>query len=245
MASLERLAGKIPMKKRFGWLLVGCLLLLGYFFQDQLPQIHMMAIAKRLPQASPGVGQAETSDNQPTSEPMVTMAGPLAGWAQKGKSGQSSPQPSLSQGQGQGQRQGQSSHPSDHVGASPVGTAGIVLHKSFAVSTSTKFPFEIPAHAAMPHLHGTFRSFIPTAGAQSDPDDADIDFLILKEEQYADFASGRPSEALFSVEVSHSQDVNLSLPVSQDQPQKFYLIFRNPSPTHGKKLVEADFTVDF
>jgi hypothetical protein len=43
---------------------------------------------------------------------------------------------------------------------------------------------------------------------------------------------------------SHDQEVNFGLPASQNHPAKFYLVFRN-NPSEGKKIVQADFTVDF
>jgi hypothetical protein len=133
----------------------------------------------------------------------------------------------------------------DRVAPSPVGTSQIVLQKTFTVSSSAKFPFEIPAHAAMPHLHGNYKSFVRQPGVQSNDDTANVDFLILTEDQYADFAAGRASEALFSANAAHDQDVDVSLPASQDQPQKYYFIFRNTPGGAAKKVVQAGFTVDF
>jgi hypothetical protein len=133
--------------------------------------------------------------------------------------------------------------PLDHIAASPVGGSNSILHRTFAFATMAKFPFEIPSHAATPYLHGTFRSFLQAA--QSSDDSGNVDFLVLNQQQYGELASGRRSEALFSAEATHDQEVNLGLPVSQDQPQKYYLVFRNTSSEEGRKLVEANFTVDF
>jgi hypothetical protein len=135
--------------------------------------------------------------------------------------------------------------PMDRVARSPADTSQQILHKTFAVSSTVKFPFEIPAHAAIPHLRGNYRSFVKDLSVQSDDDNANIDFLILNEDQYADFVGGHAGEALFSADASHDQDVNVSLPPSQDQPRKYYLVFRNSSGGAAKKLVQADFTVDF
>jgi hypothetical protein len=135
--------------------------------------------------------------------------------------------------------------PMDRVARSPVDTSQQILHKTFSVSSTVKFPFEIPAHAAIPHLRGNYRSFVKDLGVQSNDDIANVDFLILNEDQYADFVGGRAGEALFSADASHEQDVNVSLPPSQDQPRKYYLVFRNSSGGAAKKLVQADFTVDF
>lgn len=132
--------------------------------------------------------------------------------------------------------------PSEKVAPSPVGTSQVILQKTFALKASANYPFEIPAHAVRPHLHGIFESFVGQVHGASD-DTANIDFLIVNEEQNADLASNRPSEALMSVEASHNQAVNFDLPASLDQPVKYYLVFRNTSKT--PKVIEANFRVDF
>jgi hypothetical protein len=135
--------------------------------------------------------------------------------------------------------------PADRVNRSPVGTTQSVLHKTFAVTSSAAFPFEIPAHAAIPHLHGSYRSFVDRLGIQTNDDSTNVDFLILNEDQHADFVHGRAVEALFSTPASHNQDVDVGLPASNDQPQKYYLVFRNTPGGEAKKVVQADFTLDF
>jgi hypothetical protein len=132
----------------------------------------------------------------------------------------------------------------EHVAPSPVGTTQTVLEKTFSVKTTVTFPFEIPAHAVRPHLHGIFQSFVGQVHGGSD-ETANLDFLLLNEAQYADFAGGRPSEALFTVEASHNQAVNFDLPASLDQRVKYYLIFRSTASGGVKKVVEANFRVDF
>jgi hypothetical protein len=133
--------------------------------------------------------------------------------------------------------------PMDRVAPSPVGTTQTVLHKTFSVKGSVTFPFDIPPHAVRPHLHGIFESFVREVHGASD-DTANVDFLIVNADQYADLASNRPSEALFSVEASHNQSVNVDLPASLNQPVKYYLVFR--AAAKGiPKVVEADFRVDF
>jgi hypothetical protein len=133
--------------------------------------------------------------------------------------------------------------PSDRVSPSPVGTSQMVLEKTFSVKSSTTFPFEIPAHAVQPHLHGIFESFAGQLHGASD-DSANVDFLIMNEEQQAALASGHPSEAIFDVEASHNQAINFDLPASMSRPVKYYLVFRNSSDK-GSKVVEANFRVDF
>jgi hypothetical protein len=134
--------------------------------------------------------------------------------------------------------------PSDRVSPSPVGTTQTVLQKTGNLKVSATFPFEIPAHAAQPHLHGIFESFVGQVHGASD-ETANIDFLILNQEQQADSAGNRASEALFSLEASHNQAVNFDLPPSMNQPVKYYLVFRNPGGGKSSKVVEANFRVDF
>jgi hypothetical protein len=227
------------MMKRFAWLLLGALLALGYGLVRENPKQRLLAVFNRLPQADSGKAESTETEPQPApqpaTQPMMTVVSPLASWMGKDESEQP--------------RQEQSAprkpHPSDHIAGSPVGSTNTILHRTFAVSTLIKVPFEIPAHAATPHLHGTFRSFVQQAGAQSGDDSANVDFLVLNQQQYTELANGRPSEALFSADATHDQEVNLGLPVSAAEPQKYYLLFRNSSREEGKKIVEANFTVDF
>ena len=134
--------------------------------------------------------------------------------------------------------------PSERVAPSPVGTSQTVLEKTFPLKTTAIFPIEIPAHAAMPHLHGIFESFVGQAHGASD-DSANVDFMILNEEQHTDLVGNRPSEALMTVEASHNQAVNFDLPASLDRPVKYYLVFRNTEASKSSKVVEANFRVDF
>jgi hypothetical protein len=133
---------------------------------------------------------------------------------------------------------------SDHVNPSPAGTSQTIFQKTFTLKSSATFPFEIQAHAVRPHLHGIFESFVREMHGASD-DMANVNFLILNTDQYGDLVGNRPSEALFSVEASHNQSVNVDLPASMDQPVKYYLIFRNIAGSSPSKVVRADFHVDY
>jgi hypothetical protein len=135
--------------------------------------------------------------------------------------------------------------PMDRVAPPSADTTRTVLRKSFALTTSVNFPFDVPSHAAMPHLHGNYKSYVRQLGVQPNDDTANVDFLILNEDQYADFIQGHAGEAFFSAGASHDQDVNVTLPPTQDQPRKYYLVFRNSPGDATKKAVQADFTLDF
>ena len=134
--------------------------------------------------------------------------------------------------------------PSDLVTRAPAPTAQVILEKTFNLKGSATFPFQIPAHAALPHLHGIFQSFAGQAHGPSD-ETADIDFMVMNEAQQADFAANRPSDVLFSADASHNQSVNFDLPPSNDHPVKYYLVFRNSEGSKSNKVVEANVRVDF
>ena len=135
--------------------------------------------------------------------------------------------------------------PIEKVSPSPVGTSQTVLDKTFPLKATATYAFDIPAHAAMPHLHGMFESFTGQLKGGASDDSSNIDFLIMNQDQEAEFANNRPSDALFMVEASHNQAVNFDLPSSMDRPVKYYLVFRNPEGKKSAKLVEATFRVDF
>ena len=189
-------------------------------------------------QAGPVTEQARraaTTYNQPQdSQPGVTLAGPLANYMQH-------------QGVAQDETvQAEVWKPTeaDHVGGSVVGTSNKVLHETFIVAGTVDLPFEVPAHAYTPKFRGTFRSFIQAGGAPTTAP-GDIDFLLLSEQQYSDLLNGHPGDALFSADTTHNQDVAANLPPTLDQARKYHVIFRNVTPKTGKKVVHAEFQMDF
>lgn len=131
----------------------------------------------------------------------------------------------------------------DHVGGSVVGSTIPILHDKFHVSVIVDLPFQVPPHAATPQLHGNFRSFLPASGKPTSDTDADVEFHVLNDQEYANFLGAKPSEALFSADATHDEEVNASLPPTLNQPVKYHMVFVNES--RKKKVVEADFRLDF
>jgi hypothetical protein len=166
---------------------------------------------------------------------MMKVEGPLAEWIEKAEKANPLRKPDPPR----------KPHPSDHIAPSPVGTGSEIVRKTFAVTSTAKFLFEVPPHAASPQLHGTYRSFAKDSGVQSSDESADVDLLLMNDQQYADFLSGNPADTVYSVDASHDQDVNFGLPATLNQPAHYYLVFRNSSARAGKKVVQADFRVDF
>lgn len=133
---------------------------------------------------------------------------------------------------------------SDHVGGSVVGTSTTILQKTFGVASTVQLPFSVPAHAYNPQLHGSFRSYLQGGKLESNVSKSDIEFMLLNDEEYDNLLHNRPSDALFSAEATHNQEVNANLPPTLDKPVTYHLVFRNDKGAE-KKLVKADFRVDF
>ena len=215
------------MLKGFACLLMGAALVGGYYYY------HDRASTPKA-QTTEQAQSTEANTVAQNPDKAVEVAGPLAQWMQNQK-----------QEQAPEERRVAKPHALDHIEESPVGTSNAIVRKTFAVSAPAKFSFEIPPHAASPQLHGTFRSFVREAGVQSSDESADIDLLLMNGEQYADFQRGQPADTVYSVDSSHDQDVSFGLPATLDHPVQYYLVFRNSSSSPSKKVVQADFQVDF
>ncbi|MGA8442625.1 MAG: hypothetical protein WB762_11005 [Candidatus Sulfotelmatobacter sp.] len=203
---------------------------LSYYQSHFMPTKPRAGVAAQSPAAPPPAAEAT-----PGAPPDVTVHGPLANWMDRFNPWHKTPAPVFPP----------APHPSDHVSSSPVGTSSAVVHKTFAITSAAKFAFEVPPHAASPQLNGNYRSFTQQAGSQSSDDSADVDLLLMNAEQYADFAGGHPADVVYSVDSSHEQDVAFVLPATFDKPVQYYLVFRNSTGPAGKKVVQADFRVDF
>jgi len=218
--------------KVFAWLLVGAALVAGYSYYRNHPS---QAKAQTTDQSQ----EAESKPNAQVSiQPMIVS--PLQVLMDKAEG---------TLGAKEEPRQQWKAHPNDHISPSPVGTGGAIVHKTFTVTSTAQFLFEIPPHAASPQLHGTYHSFpknsVVQSNVQSADETGDIDLLLMNDQQYTDFLSGRPADLVYSVDSSHDQDVSLGLPATQDLPVRYYLVFRNNPNNPGKKVVQADFRIDF
>jgi hypothetical protein len=233
------------MKTMFGALVMSCVLVLG----GSYAWVHRNHVAEAV--AAPVVAPAPSTiptdyEEAKAARQAAPIAGPLADYMSHEKTssvGAIEPIPPVPSTQSAQSAQ-HAVRASDHVvGNSPVGTSSDILHQTFGVAKAVSLAFEVPAHASNPQLRGTYRSFVQQAGGASV--DADIEFLVLNEQQYGDFAVGHGGEAVFSADDAHFQEVNASLPPTINQPAKYYLIFRNNSRAAGKKLVQADFRLGF
>jgi hypothetical protein len=220
------------MRRALAWLLVGAAMVGGYsYYHDHSTQLKAQAI-ERLQEAAP---KPEAQDPGPTNTVMGPVMSPLADLMGKADNPPKTDEPA----------QPWKALPNDHIAPSPVGTRAAIVHKTFAVTSTAQFLFEVPPHAASPQLHGTYHSFPKNSGPQSGDESGDIDLLLMNDQQYTDFLSGRPTDVVYSVDSSHDQDVSLGLPTTEDLPVRYYLVFRNNPSNPGKKVVQADFRIDF
>ena len=179
---------------------------------------------------------------------LVTMAGPLADYMAHHQGSSQSPGGESQAGpqvETLEEAPAKSIVASDHVGGSVVGSSLRILHQTFRVQSTVQVAFIVPAHAATPRLRGSYESFCKQAGGQNSDTDAEIEVLVLNQQQFADFQNKRAGEATFSADDAHSQEVNTSLPPTMDQPEKYHLIFRNNSRGAERKFVQADFRMEF
>jgi hypothetical protein len=205
---------------------------------------HMRQVSLVAPAAVPAKDQSTppTYAEAQEAQKLVTFAGPLADYMAKQEG--SSPAPEAGS-----QVETLNDAPampvaSDHVGGSVVGTSVRILNRTFRVRSTVQLAFEVPAHAATPRLQGSYESFFKAGGKDSDTN-AEIEFLVLNEQQFADFLKQRAGEATFSADDAHAQEVNTSLPPTVGQPAKYHLIFRNNSRGPERKFVQADFRMEF
>jgi len=227
------------MKTLFGWMVTSLILiaigsLTWMHIRREADSVDIVAgpVAKQAREAEQTYSEAQDAQD---AQQTVTVAGPLANYMNHQDAAKAQSIESIEY------------HPtaSDHVGGSVVGTSLTILQKTFGVAGTVQLPFDVPAHAYSPQLHGTFRSYLQGGKPESDAAKADVEFLLLNDEEYTDLLNGRPSDALFSADAAHDQEVNTNLPPTLDKPVTYHLVFRNNARGIQKKLVQADFRLDF
>lgn len=227
------------MKRWLGWLAASCVLVLAgslaWTHRHRVP-IPVAAAEEAETEAQPAYAEAQQAQE------MVTVTGPLADYVLNHQAGKIETLQPAARTLSAAPR---NAAVAGDVGQSPVGTSRAILRQNFAVADAVDVPFELPAHASTPQLHGTYHAFMPSAGPDAGDNEASVEFLLFNQQQYSDFLSGRPSDALFSADAAHDQDVNVSMPPTFGQPAKYYLVFRNGSRRGRKNIVQADFRIDF
>jgi hypothetical protein len=132
----------------------------------------------------------------------------------------------------------------DHV-RNPLKDPTARVHQRFAVETYRGFLFIVPPHTIHPQLHGTFRSSIVGNGAVLTGRGANIQVLLLNQQEFSNFAQGHESAATFTNDPSDGGRIDWSLASPMFEAEKYYLIFRNSPNASSTKIIDADFTLAF
>jgi len=119
------------------------------------------------------------------------------------------------------------------------------LHKVFSVSNHTQFSFVAPAHQENARLRGTFRSFTKRNDPDSSDSTADVDVMLLNDQEFNEFLHGPSQNVTYEVDSAHNQTVDWRIPTTYGDPQTYHLVFSNSGSGAKTKFVEADFTVSF
>ena len=220
------------MRSTFGLFVVLSVIVAGGVFSFQR--------MRKFPLVAPGV-PAKTSDNLPTyaeaqqAAQMTKMVGPLADYMDKQESSGAPTSPQ------QVDTVTWNPTPSDHVGGSVAGSTIPILHKKFAVRSAVQLAFDVPAHAASPHLRGTYEC----STGQAESGNAGVELLVLNAQQYAAFLDRRAGDTTFSAEEAPAGEVTVSLPPTMNQAARYHLVFCNHSHGGARKFVKADFRMEF
>ncbi len=238
------------MNRLLGWMVSAFVLILisSYMWTHREHMAEAVAVPAA-PVVTQGTPTDQSYDEVREAQHAVTLAGPLANYmARQRPSDIETLAPIKAAQPAQPVQPAPALHRTGappRVIDSPVGTSRDLVHQMFGVAKVVQLAFEVPANASNPQLKGTYRSFVKQGGTLASGTDADVEFLVLNEKQYDDFINGRAGEAVFSADDSHEQEVNMALPPTLDNPANYHLIFRNNSRTPGKKMVQADFHIDF
>lgn len=120
-----------------------------------------------------------------------------------------------------------------------------LLHNVFSVNRRAQFTFLIPAHQSNARLHGTFRSFTKRNDANSSDTNANIDLLLLNDEEFNQFQHGEPQSVTYELNSAHNQMVDWWVPATRAEAKTYHLVFINSADDMKLKFVQADFTLTF
>jgi len=134
----------------------------------------------------------------------------------------------------------------DHVSQGPHLPPQRIAHGISKVQKYVKFQFEVPAHVISPRVAGEFTSFIQGAGgARISDESADVELMVMSEDQYNAFEQKTSAESVYAIEPSHDHGVSITLPTTQDAPVRYYAVFRRANDGKSPIWVNADLTAEF
>jgi len=109
-----------------------------------------------------------------------------------------------------------------------------------------KFPFDVPAHVISPSVTGEFTSFIRgPGGAHISDESADVELMIMTEEQFEAFEKKTSAESVYAIEPSHGNAVSITLPTTEDAPVHYYAVFRRAKDGKNTIWLSATLSAEF
>ena len=133
-------------------------------------------------------------------------------------------------------------HPADRLHVAEPLACRVVLHRRFSVKQVSYVAFSIPPNQPNPKLNGSFESRLQDGSVEPPP--ADIDLMVLNEDEFQAFRQHRGGDATFATNPSHNLTVNYAVPPTHEKGQQYYLLFRNLT-NRQPVLVAANFTLSF
>ena len=219
------------MKKYPALLILGLLLLIFGFRKNIIPQAKLPKVdPPRAEQVEEPVIKAATPEDP---GPIATVIAPLDILKKQADTADTKPAPT---------REPQAI---DHLVSIEPGKPKHLLHNVFSVNRRTQFAFTIPAHQSNAKLHGTFRSFTKRNDPDSGDRSADVDLLLLNDEEFSQFQHGEPQSVTYELNSAHNQMVDWWVPATRAEAKTYHLVFINSADDIKLKFVQADFTLTF
>ncbi len=135
--------------------------------------------------------------------------------------------------------------PIDHPISVDPGKPKHFLHNVFSVNHRAQFAFLVPAHQGNARVRGTFRSFTKRNDPDSSDRNANVDVLLLNDEEFDQFLRGQPQSVTYELNSAHNQMVDWWIPATRADAKTYHLVFINSADNTKPKFVQADFTLTF
>jgi hypothetical protein len=119
------------------------------------------------------------------------------------------------------------------------------LHNVFSINHHAQFAILVPAHQGSARVRGTFRSFTKRNDPDSSDRSADVDLLLLNDEEFNQFLHGQPQSVTYELNSAHNQMVDWWIPATRADAKTYHLVFINSADEIKPKFVQADFVLTF
>ena len=134
----------------------------------------------------------------------------------------------------------------DRVSQGPKLAPQRITHGLAKLDKLQSLTFEVPPHQLTPRLAGSFASFVQGAGGARIADEsADVELMVMTEDQYDAYTHHRSAESLYAIDPSHDHGVSIALPATQETGAHYYAVFRRGNDAKTPLWVNADLSVVF